>query len=160
MSEIPTAETPRGEMRFSHTLDAPRDRVFAAWTDPEQFAGWFGAELKVPSNSVTLDPRAGGQWSATMIQGPTRVPFAGTYLEVKTPQRIVMTFDDPDDVGTLPTDEIQVLTVTFRNLGARTELQFHQVGPMAPGMADGLTQGYTSFMVRLGEILAGHHAKV
>ena len=155
--QLPTVDSPRGEMKVNYTLDAPRDVVFDAWVTPAKFAGWFGAELEVPVDSVELDARPGGLWRATMVQGATRVPFAGTFLEVKAPQRIVMTFDDPDRIGALPNDEIQVLTVTFRNLGARTEVQFLQQGPMAPGMVAGLTQGYTSFMVRLGELLAGHH---
>ncbi|MCW2972878.1 MAG: hypothetical protein JWN72_1151, partial [Thermoleophilia bacterium] len=94
--QLPTIDSPRGETKVSYTLDAPRERVFEAFTTPAQFAGWFGAELEVPVDSVELDARAGGLWRATMVQGPTRVPFAGTFLEVKSPQRIVMTFDDPD----------------------------------------------------------------
>ncbi|MBC7459917.1 MAG: SRPBCC domain-containing protein, partial [Thermoleophilia bacterium] len=95
--QLPTIDSPRGAMKMEYTLDAPRDRVFDAWVTPAQFAGWFGAELEVPVDTVELDAQAGGIWRATMIQGATRVPFAGTFLEVKAPQRLLMTFDDPDN---------------------------------------------------------------
>ena len=61
-------------------FDAPRELVFKAWTEAERFATWFGEHgSSIPLDKVSMDPRPGGAWSATMIHGPDEIelPFAG-----------------------------------------------------------------------------------
>ena len=53
---------------MTRVFDAPRELVFAAWTEPARFAYWFGgAGTEVPTSSVEMDLRPGGQWKATML---------------------------------------------------------------------------------------------
>lgn len=73
--------------------------VFAAWTAPASFARWFGGEhVSVPVESLDYRAEAGRAWSATMVlpDGNT-LHWAGDFLEVDAPSRLVMTLTDRPD---------------------------------------------------------------
>jgi uncharacterized protein YndB with AHSA1/START domain len=137
-------------------FDAPRELVFKAWTEAERFAKWFGEHgSSIPLDKVSMDPRPGGAWHATMIYGPDEVelPFAGTFLEVVEPERVSMSLVDPSD----PDHEaFEVLTADFRDLGdGRTEMTFTQRGGNLP--ADEYSRamrGSLIFFDRMAEHLA------
>ncbi len=108
---------------ISRVFNVPRDRVFAAWTEPERFARWFGGhDVEVPVESVTLDAHPGGAWSATMdVPGGQEIAWAGEYLEITAPERLVFTLSDgPDDR--------EVVTVTLMAVEGGTEMTFQQNG--------------------------------
>jgi uncharacterized protein YndB with AHSA1/START domain len=45
----------------TRVFDAPRERVWREWTEPERFADWFGGpDAEVPLSSVSMDVRKGG----------------------------------------------------------------------------------------------------
>jgi uncharacterized protein YndB with AHSA1/START domain len=71
MAESP----PLGSGGFTTTrlFDAPRERVWQEWTEPERFADWFGgAECEVPLSTISMDVRPGGAWRATTFCGTER----------------------------------------------------------------------------------------
>jgi uncharacterized protein YndB with AHSA1/START domain len=140
------------DLTVTRVFDAPRELVFKAWTDPAQFAYWFGAELDVPLDTVSLDVRPGGAWSLKMIAPDGgEMPFGGFYREVQEPERLVISFED---AGREVDDDVQVLTVTFADLDGKTELVLRHQGVLADEHFDGLESGYGSFMDRLAELLA------
>ena len=59
---------PAFELVLERVIDAPRERVFEAWTKPEQMAQWFAPK---PFQLVihTMDFRPGGRFSMAM-RGP------------------------------------------------------------------------------------------
>ena len=72
-------------MEITRVFDAPRERVWREWTEPEAFADWFGGDhAEVPVSTVSMDVREGGAWRATMFAGPTRreISWIGEYHEV------------------------------------------------------------------------------
>lgn len=81
------------EVVITRVFDAPRSLVFAAWTQAEHLARWWGPEDF--SNPVCeLDLRPGGSYRIVM-EGPdgARYPMKGEYLEVAPEERIVYTND-------------------------------------------------------------------
>lgn len=114
---------PMTEHRFTITrvLDAPQALVWAAWTEPEQFAAWFGPEhFHTPVESVEIDLRPGGAFRSTMV-GPdgTEHPGAGTLVEVVPMERFSFTEEDIAH----PMMDRQFTVVSFNDLGdGRTEL--------------------------------------
>ena len=132
-------------IEITRIFDAPRERVWKEWTEPERFADWFGgAEAEVPVSSVSMDVRAGGRWRATMFAGPGRreIQWKGEYREVVEPERLVLTITDEPDDGT------ELVIVVLTDLGdGRTEMHFQQRG-------GGLSaEGYERAGGRLGEVL-------
>jgi uncharacterized protein YndB with AHSA1/START domain len=134
-------------------FDAPRERVWQEWTEPDRFADWFGGpEAEVPLETVAMDLRPGGAWRATMLFGPDRrvIRWKGEFLEVAAPERLVLTFSDrPDEV-------YERVTVVLNDLGSgRTEMLFEQRGHMRPEEYDFAKDGWAVFFDRLEERLGG-----
>ena len=140
-------------------FDAPREALFKAWTEAEQFSRWFGEEdSSIPMENIEMDARPGGAWHATMIFGPERVeiPFQGEFVEVVEPERVVMTLTDQQNVDP---SKREVLTAVFEDLGGgRTEMTFTQRGGNVS--SDEYTRalrGELIFFERLGRHLKGRH---
>ena len=60
-------ETPSYDIEMTRTLDVPRERVYQAFTDPDQFAEWYGpVGFPVDRATVELDAQVGGRQRFTM----------------------------------------------------------------------------------------------
>jgi uncharacterized protein YndB with AHSA1/START domain len=137
---------------MTRVFDAPRELVFAAWTEPERFAYWFGgAGTEVPTSSVAMDVRPGGQWKATMLlDNDQRIDWHGEFREVDAPARLVLTISDQ------PGDVFELLTVELKDLGGgRTEMSFSQTGGQMDVQGyEGAMNGWTGFFEALTQHLA------
>jgi uncharacterized protein YndB with AHSA1/START domain len=134
-------------------FDAPRERVWREWTEPEPFADWFGgAEADIPLSTVSMDVRPGGSGRATMYADPGRreIRWIGEYLEVVAPERLVFTVTDrPED------DARELITVDFSDLGdGRTEMHFRQSGHMSAEQYERTARGWSKFFDRIDARLA------
>ncbi len=134
-------------------FDAPPERVWSEWTEPERFADWFGGSAaEVPTSTVSMDVRPGGSWRATMFADPGRreIRWTGEYREVDEPERLVFTLSDqPDD------DAYELITVVLTDLGdGRTEMRFQQRGGgLSAEQYEQAGQGWRSFFDRIAERL-------
>jgi uncharacterized protein YndB with AHSA1/START domain len=113
-------------IRMERELDAPRELVYRAWTDPAQFAVWFGGH-QARLEDVVMDVRPGGAWSARMVlEGGHEIRWAGTFVELDEPARIVLTLTDAPEE-----DPGEPLTVDLEALdpdGTRTRMVVVQRG--------------------------------
>jgi len=135
------------------TLRAPRALVFAACTELERLAKWWGPR-GFTAPSIELDLRVGGSYRIAM-QPPDGELFhlTGVFREVDPPCRLAYTFrwEDPD-----PDDQETVVTLVFLEVGESTELVLDQ-GPFATEGRYELHQaGWTEGLVRLEESLSPH----
>lgn len=82
---------PAFELSISRLIDAPRRRVFRAWTDPELLKLWWGPHgMTTPECTMQLWP--GGVFSTLMrAQDGSEYPSQGVFLEIEAPRRIVFT---------------------------------------------------------------------
>jgi uncharacterized protein YndB with AHSA1/START domain len=134
-------------------FDAPRERVWKEWTEPERFADWFGgADSEVPLSSVAMDVRPGGAWRLTMFANPggREIHWRGEFREVAEPERLVFTISDrPGD------DRYELVTVVLTDLGdGRTEMLFEQRGWLLPAQYERTKEGWGAFFDRIAERLA------
>jgi uncharacterized protein YndB with AHSA1/START domain len=141
------------EIVVERVFDAPRGRVFAAFTDPELVPQWYG-----PRNTTTvvdvMDVRAGGSWRfVSRDSNGDETGFRGTYREVTPPERIVQTFEWEGMPG-----YVSVETATFEDLGERTKLTtttlFHTPEERDGMLASGMESGMNETFERLDELLA------
>ncbi|MFE9046660.1 SRPBCC family protein [Streptomyces rubiginosohelvolus] len=140
---------------LTRVLEAPQQRVFAAWTSPEDFAAWYGGEADVPLDRVAMDVRPGGSWSLVIVMPGVEMPFHGVYREVSEPDGLVFTLKD----GSAPEDaEGETVTVIFSDLGGgRTELAFQQRGGnLTPEQYAAAEDGWEAFFDALADRLATH----
>ena len=138
---------------ITRVFDAPRERVWREWTEPERFADWFGGpESEVPLATISMDVKEGGAWRATMFAGPDRreIQWKGEYREVVEPERLVFTVSDQ------PGDEAyELVIVDLTDLGdGRTEMRFKQRGRMSPEAYERAGQGWSGFFDRIAQRLA------
>jgi uncharacterized protein YndB with AHSA1/START domain len=135
-------------------FDAPPERVWREWTEPQRFADWYGGpEGVIPLDTVEMDVRPGGKWRATMFFGPDRreIRWSGEFREVEAPRRLVLTLTDRPGEDGVPA----VVTVELIDLGdGRTEMRFEQRDDMTPGQHEAARSGWGGFFDRMDERLA------
>lgn len=141
------------QLVISRHFDAPRELVFAAWTDPEHLPNWWGPR-GFASRTKAVDLRPGGFWRYLMI-GPdgTEYPNEIRYREITPPERIAYRhgtgsdddehFDvtvvfEPEDGGTRLT-----FTMTFQTREQREEAVTH-------GAIEGANQTFDRLAAHLG----------
>jgi uncharacterized protein YndB with AHSA1/START domain len=112
------------EMMVTRTINAPRELVFLAWSDPKHLAHWFGPD-GFTLTTHEMDFREGGFWRFIM-HGPDGTDFnnAINYLEIIAPQRIVY-----QQAGKAGTEPVQFRSeVTFEALGENmTRFTLHSI---------------------------------
>ncbi len=115
-------------LRISRLIDAPRERVFAAWTDPAQVMHWWEPNGYKTTN-VSMDVREGGVWCFSM-EGPdgTVYPNKVVYTEVVAPERLMYAHNSDD----LPKDALHFrTTASFAEYGDQTLLTLYMIFPTA-----------------------------
>lgn len=87
-----TEENEGHTLTMTRRFAAPRERVFAAWTDRALVAQWFGPE-NVTCTIHEWDAREGGAYSLTMHDSDgDDMPLSGVFREVSPPERLVVTW--------------------------------------------------------------------
>lgn len=141
-------------MRIERIFNAPRERVFAAFTDPELIPQWWGRRGET-TIVEQMDAVTGGDWRFRCESPEGTVVFRGTFREVTPVERISQTFEWDGMPGYVSVDN-----ATFVDLGdGRTKIvteglfftREEREGMVESGMEQGLGETYD----RLEELLAG-----
>ena len=145
-ASVPTKQ----EIVITRIIDAPRQKVWDAWTKAEYLAQWFGIPpLAATAESTKIDLRVGGNWQADMVNANdgTRIPFGGKYLEINSPQRLVFTIAD---AANPENPDFETVSVSFKDRVGTTEMTLRQQGhlPMEQ-YGEPLRQGYNGFFDRM-----------
>jgi uncharacterized protein YndB with AHSA1/START domain len=114
---------------ITRVYDAPRERVWQAWTEPERLKRWWGPRgFKTHTCKVDLRPGGVFHYGMTAADG-TEVWGRFVYREIVVPEKLVfiVSFSDPQAGRTRhpwsadwPLDMLS--TVTFEAQGARTRV--------------------------------------
>jgi uncharacterized protein YndB with AHSA1/START domain len=156
MNEIKiTAEPGKQEFFITRELDAPRELVFKAFTDPNLYVQWLGPR-GITMTLVKFEPRTGGMWRyISKDKDGNEFGFHGVNHEVQAPERIIDTFEYE---GLPEKGHVALQTAKFMELpGGRTKLMVHVVfqsvadrdGMFQSGAEKGATESYE----RLDELL-------
>ena len=148
-------EPPSNEgITIIRVFDAPRERVWKEWTEPEPFADWFGgSEFEVPLSTVSMDVTPGGSWRLTMLAdtGRREIQWKCEYREVVEPERLVFTVSDQPEE-----DAYELISVVLTDLGdGRTEMRFEQRGRMSAEQYERAGEGWSTFFDRIAARLSG-----
>jgi uncharacterized protein YndB with AHSA1/START domain len=122
MSESATVKSAEGRITITRVLDAPREAVFAAWTDADQVAAWFGpAGLEVPRESVVVDARVGGRFDLRMVRPGADMEYPLHYeiVELVEPSLLVLRSEPRPEVGL---HQGTVARIELEELGGKTRL--------------------------------------
>ena len=118
MNQINPSTTADREIVLSRLLDAPRELVFAAWTDPKQVVQWWGSRgFTTTNHEMSVTP--GGVWRFVM-HGPDGRDYKNKiiFTEVVKPERLVYSH-----AGEEEHEDVRFhVTVTFQAQGRKTLL--------------------------------------
>lgn len=106
------------ELSIGRVIEAAREKVFRAWTDPEVISTWWGPN-GFTTPYIKVDLRPGGAFD-TVMHGPdgTEYPGKGVFLEVSEPERLV--FTDAFTEGWQPATPFMTTIVTFEESEGKT----------------------------------------
>ncbi len=107
-------------LRLTRTFKAPREKVFRAWTVPEEIVKWWGPE-GCSSPGAEIDLRAGGRYRIAMTTPEQKEIYSfGEYREVAPPEKLVFTWtwEGPPEMAGVET----LITLEFAEKGDETEL--------------------------------------
>lgn len=107
------------ELVLTRIIDAPPEKVYRAWTEPELMKQWF-APLPFTTPLVETDVRPGGA-SLVVMQDPEgrEYPNRGVYLEVVENEKLV--FTDAYTSAWQPSEKpFMTAILTFKNVGGKT----------------------------------------
>ncbi|GGO84859.1 SRPBCC family protein [Wenjunlia tyrosinilytica] len=137
---------------ITREFDAPPERVFRAYTEPDLVVQWLGPR-RLAMRIDQYDARSGGSYRYVhRDEDGTEYGFHGVFHEVRPHDRIVQTFTFED----FP-DGVSLETAVFEDLGGRTRVTTRSLmesletrdAALASGMEHGVREGYE----RLDELL-------
>lgn len=149
-------EPGKQEIVIIRELNAPREKVFKAFTDPNLYSQWLGPR-RLTTIFEKLEAKNGGSWRfINKDEKGNEFGFHGVYHEVLAPERIIGTFEFE---GLPEKGHVSLEIVMFEELpGGRTKLTSKDVflsvtdrdAMWQSGMEEGINDSYD----RLEELLA------
>jgi uncharacterized protein YndB with AHSA1/START domain len=138
----------RLELRLNRVFDAPPDRVFRAFVEPEALRRW-----KAPGDAevvlVEVDLRPGGRYRIHMRgKDGTVYRLTGEYREISPPKRLSFTWHWETD----PLEKETLVTVDFTDLGGRTEVALVHSGFTEEADRDGHGRGWEGAFPKLAAV--------
>ena len=160
----------KDELTITRIFDAPREKVWKAWTAPEEVKKWWGPKnFTAPVSKIDL--RVGGKYLSCM-RGPDGKDYwsTGVYRELVPMERIVVTDSFADEKGNVvPASHYGMtgdfplellVTVTFEQLGNKTKMVLRHEG-IPSGMMRELTEtGWSESFDKLAEHIAANGTRI
>jgi uncharacterized protein YndB with AHSA1/START domain len=153
MSDSTPAAGTDQEVLITRIFDAPRERVFKAWTDPDELSAWYGPEhMETPRDRIRIDLRVGGRWEVTMVPRGGGDGFLIGYdiVELIEPQLIVLRSDPMPEAGMR---DGTLVRVEFHDHGSKTRMTLSD-GPLPSDGRRHAEAGYNAAFNKLEVHLA------
>ena len=140
----------RPSLTVKRRLNAPPEKVYAAWTDPQKIVRWFGRpDAKPGSFQADIDPRVGGRFRVSFSTDEEYYEVGGVYREVVPNARLVFSWA----WHSTPERESQV-TVSLKPDGDGTLLTLHHEQLFDQAARDGHERGWIGSLDQLEKYLA------
>lgn len=137
-------------LQVTRVFDAPRDRVFAAWEQPDLLQRWSGCK-DATKVECEMDFRVGGSFTQRMhITGAGEFSITGKYDEIIEPEKIAYHVD----MGPVTTR----VMVEFIEQGNQTKVVLTQEGFPDQNLCKIVSQGTTEALDKLDRMLVGQAA--
>lgn len=157
MNEMNESETTEDSLRITRRIDAPVERVWEAFADPQMFASWFRPGTRT-CRLDTFDLREGGAFKLAFepteddgYGGPS--PSHGVFRKVVPHKEIVMAWnwDFPDEDMNEPESR---LVFRFKPVGQGTEVTLVHEGLSSRKSVEGHYGGWSTVLPKLESLLS------
>jgi len=116
------------EIVIARVVDAPRERVFQAWTDPQQITRWFSPK-GFQNETLEIDIRQGGRWRFVYVApNGTRYENRMVFLRIEAPR--LLEFEHGSDIDEDPARFHVTVTFDAQSNG-KTVVTLRQLHPTA-----------------------------
>ena len=140
------------ELVITRTIDGPARIVFDCWTKVELMTRWWAPKaIGVAGEGFTSDVRVGGKYRQVLrTHDGGQISFAGTYLEIEPPKRLVYTtiFEPRPEAGEV------LCTVTFEEHAGKTNIRLHEKFPSKDTLDAALCGGMDASLDQLDDLVA------
>ena len=135
-------------LNVSRTINAPADKLFNAWLDPEMLARFMlpGDGMSVPK--AATDPVEGGRFDIIMQAGEQEIPHAGTYKKIDRHSQLVFTWESPFST------EGSTVTLDFKPVNGGTEVNLHHVKFPNEESRDNHQGGWNGILSKLDAVVS------
>jgi glutathione S-transferase len=146
-----TKATERTSLEIKRFVNAPRERVYAAWTELAELQRWFGPE-EVRTIKIAADVRVGGKYRWDLVkQDGEQWACLGEYRELVPGRKIVFTWKWEDDEAWENHDSVVTVELSDRDGGTEVKLT-HEKLPSEESR-DRHNEGWNSVLDRLEKFL-------
>ncbi len=136
-------------LTLKRRLNAPAEKVYAAWTDPEKIVKWFGPDAG-PVTRAETDLRVGGHYTiAFNTEDGERHQVGGVYREVVPNEKLVFTWA----WHTMPERE-SLVTITVKPDGAGSILTLLHEKFFDEAARDGHKRGWSGSLDKLEKLFS------
>jgi uncharacterized protein YndB with AHSA1/START domain len=141
------------ELTIVRMFDAPRELIWACWTENEHASQWGPEGFEV--TSLLQELHVGGKWRVRLraTDGSRDMYQGGVYREVKQPERLVFTFAWEGEG-----EKEMLVSLDFREVNGKTEMTFTQAGFPSIEERDGHEEGWGQAFDALGAYAERRHA--
>ncbi|GLR84011.1 SRPBCC family protein [Bradyrhizobium iriomotense] len=141
----------RPSLTLTRRFRARPEKVYAAWTQAEQLAQWFGPPSMKPATvQADLDVRTGGRYRISFVRDDGEYFEAGgIYREVVPNERLVFSWA----WHSTPERE-SLVTISFKPDNGGTLMIFHHTQFFDETARDNHQRGWSSFFDKLVEFVA------
>jgi uncharacterized protein YndB with AHSA1/START domain len=135
-------------LSVSKTINAPVEKVFDAWLDPEMLSKFILPMPGMSQPEVENEPQQGGSFTIIMQVGEDKIPHTGQYLEISRPDKLVFSWLSP-----FSTDGSTV-TIDFSEMpDGRTNVQLRHIKFIDEEARSDHEGGWTNILQVLNNIL-------
>jgi uncharacterized protein YndB with AHSA1/START domain len=150
-------------VEFEKTYNAPVEKVWQAWTEPEQLKKWWGPD-NVSIAECEVDLKVGGRIYIVMEADESMGEYAGTrwpmeakITELEPNKKLVYdarAWTEGDEEATT-IETVQVLDMAEENGKTKMNLKatLHKAGPKAGMAVEGMKYGYAQQFDKLDKYL-------
>lgn len=143
-------------LTITRTFDAPRELVWAAWTQRDHLIHWFCPKDFVVT-FINVDLRVGGRYRSGMRSPEGReYVMSGEYRTIEPPRRLAFShaWEKEHDMASIET----LITVTLDEVEGKTRMTFTHAGFDTVESRDSHHEGWSEALDNLGTHLANSPA--
>lgn len=149
MALAQTNDAVKPSLTLKRRLNAPAEKVYAAWTDPQKIVRWFGPDSG-PVTKAEIDLRVGGGFNIGFhTEDGEYHQVGGVYREVVPNEKLVFTW-----AWHTMKERESLVTVTIKRDGDGSLLTLHHEKFFDEAARDGHERGWTGTLNKLEKLFA------
>ena len=136
------------KLSVEKTINAPIEKVFDAWLNPEMLKQFILPMPGMPKPQVTNEAKQGGSFTIVMHVGDDEIPHTGEYLDVSRPDKLVFSWVSPFSI------DGSTVTIDFTKVDENvTTVVLTHVKFIDEESRENHNGGWTNILVALDEVM-------